>query len=173
MINYPETLPAPLIDGSLSWSEFNQRIEVKRWAGPPVTVPAGDYQPAVCSITILCTKEQLDAFVSFYKTDLDYGANWFFMDLYSAGQVFNQEVNFLGNKPSVTQINKLYRVSMNLTTRIAFQDSQDVSNAAIQFLGDGYKYISELPVGEVTFDSTDITWDSTIIFFDNSTNPFY
>lgn len=173
MINYPNTLPSPLIDGSLSWSEFNQRVEVKRWAGSPITVPSSDDSPAVYSITILCSKSQLDQFVDFYKNTLDYGSNWFFMDLYAAGQVFNQDVNFLGNKPSVTQIDKFYRVSMNLTTRVAFQDTQSVYERALAYLGDGYKYISQLPVSDITFDSTQVTWDSTIITFDESTNPFY
>jgi hypothetical protein len=67
----------------------------------------------------------------------------------------------------------LFRVNMNLVTRIAFRDTQEVTDRALQYLAEGYKYINELPVSDVTFDSTLITWDSTVITFDESTNPFY
>lgn len=174
MIDYPSTLPEPLIDGSLSWSEFDQRRVVSRWVGSPVAIPNSGDGPAVYNVTVLLeSKAQLDTFVDFYKSTLNYGSEWFSMNLSAAGQVFNQAVNFLGSKPGVTQVDKLYRVNMNLTTRIAFKDPIDVTERALQYLGEGYKYISELPVSNVTFDSTLVTWDSTVVTFDESTNPFY
>lgn len=170
----PVYLDEPLLDGSLSWSEFNQRRAVARWSGPPITTPNVDDAPAVYNVTVLCrTKTQLDAFVDFYKTTLNYGSEWFNMNLMAAGQVFNQEVNFLGTKPGVTQVDALYMVNMNLTTRIAFRDTQEVTDRALQYLTDGYKYISELPVSDITIDSTLVTIDSTIITIDATTNPFY
>lgn len=67
--DYPSTLPEPLIDGSLTWSAFNQRRAVSRWSGPPLTIPNVDDAPAVYNVTVLCeTKVQLDILLIFIRT---------------------------------------------------------------------------------------------------------
>jgi hypothetical protein len=145
--NYPTGLPDHLL-ASQARQSTPASVQSNPVKGPPVNLKWTDDQPDVWNVTWRMSNSQLRAFDAWKFNNLKNGTVWFNIllpvGIDTTGEQRSQEANFMGSIPSKTKEGAFNLVSVVLTVRGVYRDTQEFTDSYLDLIANGDEPVATL-----------------------------